>query len=48
MILQEVEVLDKVEVIFMKKRKDSKGRALNEGESQRPTGTYQYKWTEGS
>ena len=31
----------------MKKRKDSKGRALNEGESQRPTGTYQYKWTEG-
>lgn len=31
----------------MKKRKDTKGRALNEGESQRPTGTYQYKWTEG-
>lgn len=29
----------------MAKRKDNKGRALNDGESQRPTGTYQYKWT---
>lgn len=30
----------------MTRRKDSKGRVLYEGESQRPTGTYQFKWTE--
>lgn len=31
----------------MIKRKDSNGRVLKDGETQRPSGTYQYRWTEG-
>lgn len=30
----------------MKRRKDNKGRALKEGESQRKDGRYQYRWTD--
>lgn len=29
----------------MQKRKDSKGRALKDGESQRKDGLYQYRWS---
>ena len=30
----------------MVKRKDSNGRALEKGESQRKNGTYMYRWTD--
>ena len=30
----------------MERRKDSKGRVLKEGESQRKDGLYQYRWTD--
>lgn len=32
--------------VSMTKRKDDKGRVLEKGESQRPDGTYMYRWTD--
>lgn len=35
------------EVQKTEKRKDTRGRVLRTGESQRPDGSYQFRWSEG-